>query len=153
MTAKSAISIEVDVGSASSRGRTPDQAWLVRLRNADRTVIIAIGLRRHAADRLALQIDNLLNPTNPTPANPANPLTSIGASRAAVSGRRTRPTIVASGEGTTAVAPSRRGHSGFGRRGRRRNRSGSTNRVSQADDHYERASSAVVMNSMLSSLN
>ena len=74
MTAKSAISIEVDVGSASSRGRTPDQAWLVRLRNADRTVIIAIGLRRHAADRLALQIDNLLNPTNPTPANPSEPL-------------------------------------------------------------------------------
>lgn len=74
MTAKSAISIEVDTGSASSRGRTPDRAWLVRLRNADRTVIIAIGLRRHAADRLAQQIDDLLNPTNLTTTNPSKPL-------------------------------------------------------------------------------
>jgi hypothetical protein len=48
------------MGSASSRGRHPDTAWLVRLRRDDRTVIVAIGLRRPIADRLAEQINNLL---------------------------------------------------------------------------------------------
>lgn len=28
------VTVEVDMGSASSRGRPPDQAWLVRLRRA-----------------------------------------------------------------------------------------------------------------------
>lgn len=51
---------EADMGSASSRGRHPDTAWLVRLRRDDRTVIVAIGLRRPIADRLAEQINNLL---------------------------------------------------------------------------------------------
>jgi len=64
-TTNAPVSVEVDTGSASSRGRTPDKAWLVRLRRADHTVIIAIGLRRHAADRLAEQIDDFLNPTPP----------------------------------------------------------------------------------------
>ena len=54
------ISVEVDMGSASSRGRPPDRSWLVRLRRADRAVIVAIGLRRHAADRLAEQLTDLL---------------------------------------------------------------------------------------------
>ena len=40
------ITVEVDIGSASSRGRPPERAWLVRLRRADRAVIVAIGLRR-----------------------------------------------------------------------------------------------------------
>ena len=56
------VIVEVDTGSASSRGRTPERSWLVRLRRADHAVIIAIGLRRTAADRLAEQIDDLLNP-------------------------------------------------------------------------------------------
>lgn len=64
-TADVPVTVEVDTGSASSRGRTPDQAWLVRLRRADHTVIIAIGLRRHTADRLAEQIEDLLNPPPP----------------------------------------------------------------------------------------
>lgn len=55
---------EADKGSASSRGRHPDQAWLVRLRRGERAIIVAIGLRRPAADRLAEQINDLL-------ANPA----------------------------------------------------------------------------------
>jgi hypothetical protein len=54
------VTVEVDLGSASSRGRPPERAWLVRMRRADRTVIVAIGLRRHAADRLAEQIADLL---------------------------------------------------------------------------------------------
>jgi len=54
------VTVEVDMGSASSRGRPAAQAWLVRLRRADRTVIVAIGLHRNAADRLAQQISDLL---------------------------------------------------------------------------------------------
>ncbi len=59
------VTVEIDTGSASSRGRPPDRAWLVRLRRADRTVIVAIGLRRPAAERLAHQITELLAPPRP----------------------------------------------------------------------------------------
>jgi hypothetical protein len=61
------ITVEVDAGSASSRGRPPDRSWLVRLRRSDRAVIIAIGLRRHAADRLAEQLTDLLANTKEVP--------------------------------------------------------------------------------------
>ena len=54
------VSVEVDLGSASSRGRPIECAWLVRLRRGQRSVIVAIGLRRPAADRLAEQIADLL---------------------------------------------------------------------------------------------
>ena len=59
------VTVEVDMGSASSRGRPPERAWLVRIRRADRAVIVAIGLRRHAADRLAQQLTELLSDTPP----------------------------------------------------------------------------------------
>ena len=62
------ITIEVDTGSASSRGRTPDRSWLVRVRRGDNTVIIAIGLHHHAATRLAEQPTNLL--TTPKETHP-----------------------------------------------------------------------------------
>ena len=55
------VVVEVDYGSASSRGRPPDRSWMVRMRRGDRWVIVAIGLRRDAADRLAEQITDLLN--------------------------------------------------------------------------------------------
>lgn len=51
------------MGSASSRGRPPERAWMVRLRRGQRSVIVAIGLRRPAADRLAAQIADLLTDT------------------------------------------------------------------------------------------
>ncbi len=54
------VSVEVDMGSASSRGRPIDQAWMIRLRRGRRSVIVAIGLRRPAADRLAAQVADLL---------------------------------------------------------------------------------------------
>jgi hypothetical protein len=54
------------MGSASSRGRLPERAWLVRIRRADRTVIVAIGLRRAAADRLAEELTELLTDTSRT---------------------------------------------------------------------------------------
>ncbi|MDQ6728136.1 MAG: hypothetical protein M3066_18540 [Actinomycetota bacterium] len=55
------VTVEVDMGSASSRGRLPERSWLVRLRRDDRTVIVAIGLPRAGADRLAEQITDLLD--------------------------------------------------------------------------------------------
>jgi len=54
------------MGSASSRGRPAERSWLVRLRRSDRSVIVAIGLRRPAAERLAAQLVELLGPA---PAN------------------------------------------------------------------------------------
>jgi hypothetical protein len=61
------VGVEVDHGSASSRGRLPERAWMVRLRRGNRSVIVAIGLRRGAADRLAEQIAELLGPVPPDP--------------------------------------------------------------------------------------
>jgi len=57
------VTVEVDMGSASSRTRPPERSWLVRLRRSDRSVIVAIGMRRPAAERLASQITQLLEPT------------------------------------------------------------------------------------------
>jgi hypothetical protein len=57
---KGPVTIEVDLGSATSRGRPIERAWLVRLRRGDRTVIAAHALRRPAADRLAQQLTDLL---------------------------------------------------------------------------------------------
>lgn len=54
------VSVEADMGSATFRGRPPEPAWLVRLRRGDRSVIIAHGLRRHAAERLVEQLTDLL---------------------------------------------------------------------------------------------
>ncbi len=61
------VTVEVDHGSASSRGRPPERAWMVRIRRADRSVIVTIGLTRPAADRLAEQLIDILGAT-PTPA-------------------------------------------------------------------------------------
>jgi hypothetical protein len=55
------VSVEVDMGSASSRGPPIDQAWMVRLRRGQRSVIVATGLRRPAAERLAAQVADLLD--------------------------------------------------------------------------------------------
>lgn len=62
------ITVEVDYGSASSRGRPAGTAWMVRLRRGDKAVIVAIGLRRGAADRLAEQLTDLV--ATPQPGGP-----------------------------------------------------------------------------------
>jgi hypothetical protein len=54
------VSVEVDVGSASSKGRHPSRSWMVRLRRGPDSVIVAIGLPRPAAERLAAHIADLL---------------------------------------------------------------------------------------------
>ena len=59
-SATAPITVEVDMGSATSRGRPPDRAWLVRIRRGDRNVIVNTGLRRPHADRLAEQLTDLL---------------------------------------------------------------------------------------------
>ncbi|MHB1535501.1 MAG: hypothetical protein ACYC1D_13010 [Acidimicrobiales bacterium] len=66
------LTVEVDAGSASSWGRSPDQAWLVRLRRSDRSLIVAIGLSRTAADHLAERIAELVRPY-PTDTQPSRP--------------------------------------------------------------------------------
>lgn len=58
------LTVEIDHGSTSAKGRPLGRVWLVRLRRADRTVTIAIGLGRPSADHLANQISQLLNPTD-----------------------------------------------------------------------------------------
>lgn len=55
------LTVEIDTGSASSRGRPPDQAWMVRLRRADRSVIVAAGLSRTAAEHLADHIADIVH--------------------------------------------------------------------------------------------
>jgi hypothetical protein len=54
------VTVEVDTGSASSRGRRPEHAFLVRLRRGERSVIVTIGLRREAAEHLAETIAEIL---------------------------------------------------------------------------------------------
>lgn len=58
--AREPVTVEVDFGSASSRGRRPDHSWMVRMRRGERSVIVAIGLTRYAADSLAEQIAELV---------------------------------------------------------------------------------------------
>jgi len=54
------VTVEIDIGSASTTGRPPDRAWLLRLRRGDRQVITTIGLSRTAAEHLAEQVIDLL---------------------------------------------------------------------------------------------
>jgi hypothetical protein len=54
------ITVEIDTGSSSTRGRPPGRSWLVRLRRDHRSVITTIGLSRTSAEHLAEQITKLL---------------------------------------------------------------------------------------------
>lgn len=54
------VTVEIDTGSASARGRPSDRIWLVRLRRGKRSVITTIGLSHTSAERLAQQITALL---------------------------------------------------------------------------------------------
>jgi hypothetical protein len=60
--AEQPVTVEVDHGSTSAKGRTTGRVWLVRLRRGERTVIVAAGLGRPSADHLARQISDLLGP-------------------------------------------------------------------------------------------
>lgn len=54
------LTVEVDTGSASSRGRRPDRHFLVRIRRADDEVVVAVGLSRTSAEWLAERIKKLV---------------------------------------------------------------------------------------------
>jgi hypothetical protein len=54
------VTVQIDTGSTSSRGRPPGRAWLIRLRRGNRSVITTIGLSRTSAEHLAGQITDLL---------------------------------------------------------------------------------------------
>ena len=54
------LTVEIDTGSSSSRGRRAELTWLIRLRRGHRSVITTIGLSRTSAEHLAQQITDLL---------------------------------------------------------------------------------------------
>lgn len=56
------LSVEVDHGSSSSRGRPAGHVWLVRLRRGSHEVIVAVGLGRPSAEHLARQLREVINP-------------------------------------------------------------------------------------------
>ena len=59
------LTVEIDTGSASSRGRPPDHAWMIRLRRGDQSVIVTIGLSRIAAEHLADHIAEIVQAEPP----------------------------------------------------------------------------------------
>jgi hypothetical protein len=62
------VTVQIDTGSTSSRGRPPGHAWLIRLRRGHRNVITTTGLSRTSAEHLAEQITDLL--AEPEPEGP-----------------------------------------------------------------------------------
>jgi hypothetical protein len=66
---KAPLTVEIDHGSTSSRGRPAGHVWLVRLRRGQQQVVIAVGLGRHSAEHLATQIRDVIDP--PALATPA----------------------------------------------------------------------------------
>jgi hypothetical protein len=56
------LTVEIDHGSTSSRGRPAGHVWLVRLRRGNRQAILAAGLGRPSAEHLARQIREVIDP-------------------------------------------------------------------------------------------
>ena len=54
------VIVEVDRGSASSRGRHLDRAFMIRLRQGDHSVIVTIGLSQRVAEGLAGHIADVI---------------------------------------------------------------------------------------------
>lgn len=63
------LTVEIDHGSTSSRGRPTGHIWLVRLRRGNQHAVIAVGLGRPSAEHLAAQIRDVIDP--PELASPA----------------------------------------------------------------------------------
>ena len=60
-----ALIVEVDRGSASSWDRSSERAFMVRLRRADKSVIVTVGLSQIAAERLADHIVDVIGGSHP----------------------------------------------------------------------------------------
>jgi hypothetical protein len=56
------LTVEIDRGSTSSRGRPAGHVWLVRIRRGNRQAILAAGLGRPSAEHLARQIREVIDP-------------------------------------------------------------------------------------------
>ena len=52
--------IEADLGSASFRGRRPEDSWFVRVRNEEAFVVITWGLKRSGAEHLASRLAEVI---------------------------------------------------------------------------------------------
>jgi hypothetical protein len=57
------VTVEIDHGSTSAKGRPAGRVWMVRLRRGERSVIVTSGLGRTSADHLARQLTQLLGPS------------------------------------------------------------------------------------------
>jgi hypothetical protein len=54
------LSVDVQLGSTSSKARTHGQVWMVRLCRGSVSVIVAIGLSHGAAERLSERMTELI---------------------------------------------------------------------------------------------
>jgi hypothetical protein len=54
------LSVEVRLGSTSSKGRTRGRVWMVRLCRGSDSMIVAIGLSHGAAERLSERITEII---------------------------------------------------------------------------------------------
>lgn len=52
---------QVHFGSASTRSRTPERAWMVKLFRSNQELIVAIGLTKDSAQRLTDRLNAFLN--------------------------------------------------------------------------------------------
>ena len=64
------VVVEVDRGSASSRGRHRDRVFMIRLRRGEGTVIVTVGLSRGAAEHLADYVADVIGGSRPTAGEP-----------------------------------------------------------------------------------
>ena len=61
MNTQHPLIVEIDIGSASTRGRKPDHHWTIRIRRGDQSVIVNVGLTRTAAEHLADHIAEVIH--------------------------------------------------------------------------------------------
>jgi hypothetical protein len=61
MNSQPPLNVEIDLGSASTRGRLPDRHWMIRLSRGEKTVIVNVGLSRTAAEHLADHIAEIIH--------------------------------------------------------------------------------------------
>ena len=52
---------EVHFGSATTRSRAPEHAWMVKLFRSNQELIVAIGLTKDSAQRLGERLNAFLN--------------------------------------------------------------------------------------------
>ncbi len=56
-----AVSVEVQLGSTSSKNQTQGRVWMVCLRHGNDSLIVAIGMSRRDAERLAERMTDMVS--------------------------------------------------------------------------------------------